>query len=250
MFPTRFFETMIQQSNLVNEIVGDAFAVSPIKYFSYLEIFEDHTFTLLSSDACSFTCSIQENLIESYLNRMIHADHKNNKFNFYDLNNQLFQHHSANKYDHYFRVIDKSSKTGNSVRVFTFAANKETETVNQYYLNHFCHIENFNHYFANRFKHVSPRIAKPIPSTILPKQNKRENFNHNKFHLDEKYNQLHKKVTHREWQLLLLASQGFTAKNIGDFLGISKKTADNIFANVRKKFQINNTKEIIKLLFQ
>ncbi len=57
-----------------------------------------------------------------------------------------------------------------------------------------------------------------------------------------------KEITYREWQCLILHKRGYSAEKTGDTLGISRRTVETHFDNIKKKLNVDSKSELIEYL--
>ncbi|STX38793.1 LuxR C-terminal-related transcriptional regulator [Legionella feeleii] len=243
MLTEKKLQKMLLQCNTIKEVTSTLFETAPVDYFSYLEIFNNGRFTLLSSDAKYFSEKIVDGAISSYLKRTIHAEQPMQKFNIMD----LIKKEGKSDHYHYFRSIEKGS--GDSVfKIYTLGSTTLNNNCNPFYLNNLDSINKFNAIFSKQFEKHSKIISTEIPpEVILKEDNFKLNSDFEKNLIANKF--LISKLSKREVEIITLIAKNLTLYEISNYLSLSIRTVENHIANVRKKLSVSSIEKIIYQIF-
>ena len=142
---------------------------------------------------------------------------------------------------------------GDSLEVFAFATQKENEGIINTYLTKMDLLINFKKFFREKADPIIKQAEKQ--KLVLP-------FNTNpdiKSYLDD--SAIHDNLflsntdqdnilTQRQIECCQLLLKGNTSKQIAELLGLSSRTVEYYFGNIRTKLQCNNKAELITKLIQ
>lgn len=211
----------------VREICQPLFSATNINFFDYVRFYKNNSFVGLVSDRywiehffkSNFTlgCTLKNkgvHLWQSYRSQLLIKQAK-----------EIFNH------DHGISVFIQNK---NYIEYFEFAAPIANKEVLSLYLNNFEIIERFCKFFAHESKPLIKKVMeKPIfineerKGELIPESSVDQSY-HDK-------NAIILKLSKRERECFDYFVSGKTAKETARFLGISYRTVEEYFANIKKK---------------
>lgn len=152
-------------------------------------------------------------------------------------------------------------KTGDGIEGFYFASTRENTSIFEKYTNNMVLFEKFSYYFKNKLHDImslqdmkgttsptiSPKIFENPLGALSSESQSIKDFlsitSLHKFFLN--INGLDVSLSSQEFRSLALLSQGKTAKEIGQALKISQRTAEGYIENAKRKANISSRSHLI-----
>lgn len=182
---------------------------------------------------------------------------------------QMLQDAAELQYNHIFTVIQKHK---DKIDYYHFGTDIHNSAMNQLYLNNYDLLEKFINFFNERLKKTPSLESIYTPFKIdYEQKNTIEDY---PFFIDQidvqkkaflkeigkeqpmKYllnsNCLDQQInlTPKELDYLPFIMQGYTAKGMANFFGVSYRTIEIYIANLKKKWQVNSKAELTRKLYK
>ncbi len=259
------FLKMYQQSNLIADICMPHLERLNINHFFVIELDKEGNFLLFDSSADLYSDyissgiinQIPKNILKTYSLTGTYATNMDKILQDLQVDNlKLFeQYHFTDS----LRLVEvKNTKQVQSILIFGFDANKQRIQDN-YLLNCQPQCALFAEFFKKRFIKVNT-----VKKHACDNKNLKAQLNYwfknyhehdvliNQFNTDlnkqtKKNTEVFKscRLTHKEWVLLEYYSQNYTSKATAQQLGLSKRTIDRHFENMRIKLNCFSKEDIL-----
>jgi DNA-binding CsgD family transcriptional regulator len=142
--------------------------------------------------------------------------------------------------------------------LFVYGSSPDNYDSINFYVNNIELLEDFKFYFKDKASKLIEKSNKNrviLPEKIQPKlgkvavenlQAKNNKFQANRYHIPSKYTDVF--ITHRELEVIRCFSLGCSAKEAALVLGLSPRTIEDHFSNVKLKLRLNRKSSIISKL--
>lgn len=254
----------VKQANLIKQIYLPVFMQSAIEGLSFIEIEPNGHFTYLSSDAehlrrvtsaDDFYLTGLE-LLQRYQQEGVYLSDLNQVSPVENFGTAL--HDLAEM--HALQFVERSTVQGHPViRVYTFFASADPNDANTFYLNNLEGLRFMNTVFYKRLKSFIEKTARIIPGHDIMTQSEQAfttlyqrnpvrllDLSDYKDKLDSYvFNENARMLTRRERQVIELYLEGKSAIETAEKLGLSARTVERHFENMRKKFNVKNKRSIL-----
>ncbi len=254
------FQTMLQQSKKLNDLSQPLIHNSPISYFSML-IMYNQQFTLLSLDKNKFESSFYDTRCYKYAKRISALDtseYQNHKVIVDLCQDSLHTMCLRDEYAHYYRLYKNYKTHNDSFVVFNFAADKQDNAANHYYVNQMHELDQFCDYAFNSF--VGFARDNHLSLNEFPANSVFDNPMHRPLDLENEPKPLSKpksngdfvspllfKLTKKERSIINYTAMGMTSKQISEKMFLSSRTVENHLYNIRKKLGVKVRKDELVL---
>lgn len=211
----------------VQAICQPLFSATNINFFDYIRFYTNNSFVGLVSDRYWIEHFFKSNFI-------LGCTLKNQGAHLWQSYRPQLLLHQAKELFNHDHGISVFIPNKNYIEYFEFAAPRENKEILSIYLNNFEIIERFCKFFTNESKALIKKVMeKPIfinedmKGELIPE-----------FSVDSSYqnkNSLLLKLSQRERECFDHFTNGKTAKETAKLLGISYRTVEEYFANIKKK---------------
>ncbi|MGQ3889282.1 helix-turn-helix transcriptional regulator [Legionella sp. CNM-1927-20] len=232
------------------------FKAIDINHFSYIEADEEGNYFWLDSHAEYLQQCIAQGLLKNVPINILKTYPKQG---FYLLDTYpqkylknceaIYKLLEGFNFGHSFRVLEILNSKDKVLKLYCFDAPLENTDINHIYLNNLEALSKFNNYFDSQLATIRPLLTKlSISNRLEFMQRMSTAFIKEPISLDIPFNQKsfqHTHLTLREKEVLWWHIRGKTSDETAYLLGISRRTVERHFENLREKYNCKSKSQLI-----